>query len=80
MLLGVDIGPEVECCKVSLVDMEYLTIFGERIVPLLQVDVCLCLAQTEVNISWGTAQMLAEHLERVAPLLTGLRLGGGRGQ
>ena len=73
MLLGVDIGPEIERSQVLLVIVEDLAILREGLVPLFEVDIGLGLEQMQMNIVRVFRNLGIQHLKRIAPFTPALR-------
>ena len=64
-----------ECCQILFISMEDLAVFRKGIVPLFKVDICLSLEQMKIEVVRFLGDLGIQDLERVAPLLTGLRRG-----
>ena len=80
LLTGMTVGTEIQGGEILLIEAQHVAIFGDGIVPLLQVDVRLGLLQTEFDVVGMQTDLLHQDTDRVAPLLRRLRLCADRHQ
>jgi hypothetical protein len=64
------IGTKIESGKILLVCMEYLSVFRKCIVPLLEIDVSLCLKKMKVEVIGILTYLCSKHFQGITPFLT----------